>query len=456
EAAARALAAGVDVEMASSTYSSLPEAVKAGAIPVATIDSAVRRVLMTKDALGLFDDPYRGVDSATERAAMLTLANRAAARRLAGEAIVLLKNDGVLPLRKNLGSIAVIGPLADDSASVLGSWSAAGRSEDAVTVLAGIRAAVAGTGTRVTHTRGVPMDSIDLRGVPAAERLARSAGAVLLVLGESRNMSGEASSRATLDLPGAQLELARRVIRAARRTRPGKPVAVVLMNGRPLAVPWLADSAPAILESWFLGVEHGHAVADVVFGDANPSGRLPVSVPRAVGQIPVNYARRPTGRPPDSTGHYTSGYIDLDWKPLWPFGHGLSYTTFGYGALRVLADTVRTSDSVAVEIDVTNTGPRRGDETVQLYLRDDVASVAQPVRRLVRFDRIGLDSGETRTVRFVLRPDDLALYDLTLRRVVEPGAFTLYAGGSSTASDSTRFTVLGDTLVLAASPPRFR
>jgi beta-glucosidase len=439
----------------------LPGTVRTGRISQTQIDTAVHRVLRAKFALGLFTDPYRYSDTVRERKVTLTPAHRAAARALAREAIVLLKNDPrqvgspALPLPKDLGTIAVIGPLADDSASVLGSWSGAGRKEDVVTLLAGIRQAVS-SNTRVLYTRGAPVDTVNTSGFTEAERLARTADAVLLALGERADMSAEAASRASLELPGAQLALAQAVYRAARASDQNKQVVAVLLNGRPLALQWLADSIPAILETWFLGIEHGNAAADVLFGDYNPGGRLPVSFPRVTGQVPIYYSHKSTGRPPAEKDHFTSKYIDVPWTPLWPFGHGLSYTTFGYSKLRLSSDVVRMGDSVAVSVAVTNTGRRAGDEVAQVYLRDEAASVARPVRSLKRFRRLTLQPGETRTVTLTLRPDDLALYDLTMRKVVEPGWFTVFVGGSSAAGLESRFRVAGDTLVLAPAPPRPR
>ena len=462
EAAARALEAGVDIEMSTDLYrTDLPAALQAKRISAATIDSAVLRVLRAKCALGLFDDPYRYSDTARERQVTLTVQHRAAARALAREAIVLLKNDSlgsgapVLPLRSDLSSIAVIGPLADDSASTLGSWSGAGRKEDAVTPLAGIRHAV-NAGTRVLYARGASVDTGETGGFAEAERLARSADAVVLVLGERADMSAEAGSRASLDLPGSQLDLAKTVLRAARSSSPPKPVVAVLLNGRPLAIQWLADSIPAILETWFLGVEHGTAMADVLFGLYNPSGRLPVSFPRVTGQVPIYYNHKRTGRPPAANDHFTSKYIDVPWTPLWAFGHGLSYSRFEYSNLRLSGDRFRAGDSLSVSVDVTNSGQRPGDEVAQLYLRDEAASVTRPVRTLKGFHRLTLNPGETRTVSFTLHPDDLALYDLTMREVVEPGEFTVFLGGSSAAALEGHFQVVGDTLVLAPAPPRLR
>jgi beta-glucosidase len=462
EAAARALEAGVDIEMSSDLYrTTVPASIRSRRISVAQVDSAVRRVLRAKYALGLFQDPYRYSDTTRERQVTLTPEHRAAARDMARKSIVLLQNrplpNGlpVLPLSKRVRTLAVIGPLADDSASTLGSWAGAGRKEDAVTLLAGLRGALDDS-TQVLVARGAPVDTVETGGFEAAVRLARTADAVVLALGERADMSAEAASRASLDLPGAQLALAQVVTRAARAADPNKPVVAVLLNGRPLALQWLADSVPAILETWFLGVEHGNATADVLFGDYNPAGRLPASFPRVTGQVPIYYDHKPTGRPPAADDHFTSKYIDVPWTPLWVFGHGLSYTTFKYTNLRLSRTTMQAADSVAVSVDVTNTGNRLGDEVVQMYVRDEAASVTRPIKALQGFRRLTLNTGETRTVTLTLGPEELALFDLQMRQVVEPGWFTVYAGGDSDAQLRSRFQVVGDTLVLAPPPPRMR
>jgi beta-glucosidase len=434
QAAELALHAGVDVDMVSRIYLDfLPDLVRQGRVPRSELDEAVRRVLRMKYELGLFADPYRYSDVARERALTLTPANRAAARRMADESMVLLKNQGVLPLdRGRIHTLAVIGALADDSLSSLGSWSGAGRAEDVVTVLAGLRRAVA-PGTRVLYEKGAEVMGSDSSGFGAAVAAARQADAVVLVIGETAAMSGEATSRATIDLPGVQRQLARAVFAT------GKPVVTVLMNGRPLAIDWLSQSAPAILESWFLGVETGNAVADVLFGDVNPSGKLPVTFPRVTGQVPIYYDHKNTGRPPRAEEHYTSKYLDVPWTPLYPFGYGLSYTTFSYGAPRLSATTMGPDDTLRVSVDVTNTGAREGTEVAQLYLRDEVGSVTRPVAELRGFRRVTLRPGETQTVTFALDRDDLAFHDLEMNRVAEPGYFSVYTGGSSAQVTAARF-----------------
>jgi beta-glucosidase len=436
EAARLALHAGVDVDMVSRIYLDfLPELVRQGRVPQSELDDAVRRVLRMKYDLGLFQDPYRYSSVAREQALELTPEHRAVARRMADESMVLLKNDrGVLPLdRGSVHTLAVIGPLADDQPSSLGSWAGAGRPEDAVTVLAGLRKAVA-PGTTVLYEKGVPdVLSTDSSGFAAAVAAAQKADAVVLVIGETAAITGEATSRATIDLPGVQLQLAKAVIAT------GKPVVTVLMNGRPLTVDWLAEHSPALLESWFLGVETGNAVADVLFGEVNPSGKLPVTFPRVTGQIPIYYNHKNTGRPPQANQHYTSKYLDVPWTPLYPFGYGLSYTTFSYGAPRLSSSTIGPDDTLRVSVDVTNTGQRAGTEVVQLYLRDLVGSVTRPVEQLRGFQRVELQPGQTRTVTFSLDRDDLAFYGLDMKRIAEPGWFTVSTGGSSADVKSANF-----------------
>jgi beta-glucosidase len=438
EAGALALRAGVDVDMESGIYGTdLGEKVESGEVATADVDEAVRRVLRTKHALGLFEDPYRYGDPDGEEAASLTPEHRGFAREIARQAIVLLKNEGgTLPLAEDLRSIAVIGPLADDARSALGSWAGAGRAEDTVTILAGVREAAAPT----TTVEYVPVAGVlegDTTGFGEAVRAASGSSAVVLVIGETQEMSAEAASRASLDLPGAQHALAEAVLAT------GTPVVVVLTNGRPLAIPWLDERAPAIVEAWFLGVETGSAVADVLFGAANPSGKLPVTFPRAVGQVPVYYAHKNTGRPP-SEEKYTSKYIDLSVTPLYPFGHGLSYTTFELRDLRVSPTTMTASDTLEIAIDVTNAGSREGAEVVQLYIRDEVASVTRPVLELRGFERTELGPGESRTVTFALTAEDLAFHGPAMERIVEPGHFRVYVGRSSTDVVEGSFELVGE------------
>jgi beta-glucosidase len=436
-AGAAALRAGVDVDMVSDVFlRHVPGALRAGTVTEAQLDEAVRRVLRAKHRAGLFEDPYRYMDTVRERTVTLAAEHVAFARELARESIVLLRNEGgVLPLARDLGTVAVIGALADSGRATLGSWAAAGRSVDAVTILAGIRRALE-PGTRVVFSRGAGVTEPDTSGFAEALAAAQSADAVILVLGEDQDMSAEASSRASLDLPGVQLELAQRIHGT------GKPVVAVLMNGRPLAIPWLAENVPAILETWYLGVQMGAAVADVLFGDYNPSGKLPVSFPRSVGQVPVHYNHKNTGRPPAEGEKYTSKYLDLPWTPLYPFGHGLSYTTFEYGEPRLSRTSMGTRDTLALSVAVTNTGSRAGAEVVQLYIRDHVAQVTRPVLELRGFRKITLAPGETQTISFRIGPDELSYYDARMQRIVEPGSFSAFVGGSSVDTRQVGFQVM--------------
>ena len=281
-------------------------------------------------------------------------------------------------------------------------------------------------------------EAADRAGIDEAVRVAREADAVVLVLGETGAMSGEASSRASLDLPGRQLELAQRVMGA------GRPTAIVLMNGRPLTIPWLAEHASAILEAWFPGTEAGNAVADVVFGKVNPGGKLPVTFPRTVGQVPIYYNHENTGRPPDASHKYTSKYLDVPWTPLYPFGHGLSYTEFKLSSLRLSQTRIRPDGRVLVSVDVENVGSRAGDEVVQLYIRDVVASTTRPVQELKGFQRVTLGPGEKRTVQFALASEHLGFLDRELKWVVEPGLFKVRVGTSSAGGLEASFEVGGD------------
>jgi len=439
EAGILGLRAGVDVDMVSQIYvKDLPAAVKAGKIPMTELDASVRRVLNAKYRLGLFDDPYRYCtdDGARERALTLTPEHRAAARRMAQKSLVLLDNDrNVLPLSKSVRTLAVIGPLADHRRAMLGNWAVAGREEDAVTPVQGLKAAL-GEGTRLIVAKGADIDSQDTSGFAEALAAAQQADAVVMFLGEHPDMSAEAHNRTTLDLPGVQEQLALQVAAT------GKPVVLVLLNGRPLSIGALRGKVPAILEAWFPGVEGGHAITDVLFGDVNPSAKLPVTFPHNVGQIPLYYAHRNTGRPPSDTDKYTSKYLDAPSTPLYAFGHGLSYTTFRYDAPVVAKKTLAPSAlQQQVSVRVTNTGKRAGEEVVQLYVRDDVASVTRPVKQLRGFQRLALQPGESKTVTFELGFEDLAMYDARMQQVVEPGTFTVFVGGSSDRTQQAAFSV---------------
>lgn len=436
DAARQALHAGIDIDMASQSFNRyLPDLVRSGQVQSSSVDDAVRNVLRAKQRLGLFEHPYRYSDPDRERAQTLTPALRALAREAGQKSIVLLKNtDALLPLPKDLHRVLVVGSLAADAQATLGSWAPAARAEDSVTVLQGIQRAVSSR-TQVLYQPGASPTSPDTQGIAAAQEAARQVDVVVAVLGETAAMSGEAASRADLGLPGAQDAL----LHALRAT--GKPVVLVLMNGRPLTLSRSAHHTPAILEAWFLGSEMGHAVADVLFGDVNPSGKLPITFARSVGQVPLYYAHRHTGRPATGKTLYESGYLDLPSTPAYPFGFGLSYTTFTYLKPRLSSKHLASTQTLTVRVTVSNTGPRAGDEIVQLYLRDDVASVTRPVRQLRGFRKLHLASREARTVEFILDQQDFALLNEHLLPVIEAGTFTVFVGGSSTTDNQATFEV---------------
>jgi beta-glucosidase len=445
-AGANALMAGTDSEMVSTNIRDYGAQLLAqGRISRSRLDDAVRRILRVKFRAGLFEHPYVDQTRATDPASFVTPADRAAARTAAGRSMVLLKNDAkTLPFSATART-AVIGPLGDDQHDMLGPWWGQGRDEDAVSVYTGLKAQNPDT----TFTPGCTRKNIDppdaqdddacsnadLAAVTAA---ANAADQVVLALGETREMSGEANSRSDISLPGDE----QRIIDAVKAT--GKPFAVVLFNGRPLTLAPVVASSPAVLEAWFPGTEGGNAVADVVFGKVNPGGKLPVSFPQRVGQIPIYYNHEPTGRPCDVTQKYDSRYRDLrTCDPLFAFGFGLSYTTFEVSDLRLSSDSVSQHGRLTATMSVTNTGDRAGDDVVQLYLHDPVASISQPVRRLRGFERVTLAPGESRDVSFTVDRSDFGFYDNRGRFVVEPGTIDLYAGDSSTATLSKSFTVRG-------------
>ncbi|MBD0326760.1 MAG: glycoside hydrolase family 3 C-terminal domain-containing protein [Pyrinomonadaceae bacterium] len=440
EAVRMALGAGVEMEMVSRLYNKhVASLIKEGKLSQATVDEAVRRILRIKFRLGLFEKPY--ADEGRERATLLNSENLAAAREVAGRSMVLLKNErDTLPISKGTRSIAVIGPLADSQLDMIGSWSGDGRKEDAVTLLAGLKAKVAefgGAKAKITYAKGCDISGDSTEGFAEAVRAASESDVTIVAVGESAEMSGEAASRSSLDLPGRQLDL----VKAIHAT--GKPMIVVLMNGRPLTINWIAENAPAILETWFAGTQGGAAIADVLFGDVNPGGKLPVTFPRAVGQLPLYYNHKNTGRPPDAKNKYTSKYLDVPWTPLYPFGHGLSYTQFRLTNLQLSAQIISLDGRITASVEVENTGRRTGDEVVQLYLSDVASSVTRPVKELKGFERIRLRAGERRRIQFTLTPQHLGFYNREMRFVVEPGAFKVMVGTSSAGGLEAGFDVVG-------------
>jgi beta-glucosidase len=445
-AAALALNSGVDSEMTSTLIRDFgAQLLQEQRISMKRIDDAVRRILRVKFRAGLFEHPYAPFLPAEAEAQMLRPDAVAAARNAASRSMVLLQNKGgILPLDPSKKT-AVIGPLAKNQHDMLGPWWGAGRDSDAVTVFDGINTQSPGA----TYAEGCKLSNAEPpttdpegcgtdAGFAAAVAVAQAADQVVLALGETREMSGEAAARSTLDLPGRQEDL----IRAIKAT--GKPFVVVLFNGRPLALEDVVGDVPALLEAWFPGVQAGPAVADVVFGKVNPGGKLPVSFPRRLGQVPIYYNHEPAGRPCNPDSKWNSRHRDIpSCSPLYVFGYGLSYTTFQVSNLQLSSSTVSHNESLTASVSVTNTGSRKGDDVVQLYIHDPVASISQPVRRLRGFERVTLNPGETRRVTFTLDKNDFGFYDERGKFVVEPGQIDVYAGDSSSAELVQSFTVQG-------------
>lgn len=433
-AAMYALNAGTDMEMVSRYYNKHGEQLlKDKKITMATIDESVRNVLRIKFRLGLFDNPYASEDR--EKAEVFKRANRDEAKRSAEKSFVLLKNENeTLPIKKNTKEIAVIGTLADDKLEMNGNWTGDGQPNDPVTVLEALKQKY--PNTRVRYEAGCDPKCLSDEGFKKAVDAAKDSDFTILVVGESFEMSAEASSRSEIGLPGKQLDL----VKAIHAT--GKPHAVVLMNGRPLTINWLAENSPAILETWFAGTEAGNAIVDTLFGDSNPSGKLPITFPRSVGQIPLYYNHKNTGRPFKATEKYTSKYLDIDNTPLYPFGFGLSYTKFEFNDIKIDKTRMRPSESVKVSVEVANRGKMTGDEVVQLYIHDVAATVTRPVRELKGFQRITLKPGETRRVEFTLTRKDLEFLGRDLKPILESGEFHVFIGNSSDAGLQTVFEVI--------------
>ncbi len=418
--------AGCDIDMVRNAYYlHLEDLVRDGVVPEETLDRAVMRVLKLKNELGLFENPWHGADEEAEKKLYLCPAHREIARRAAEESAVLLKNEGILPLSDRIRKAALIGPFADER-HLVGFWSRPGAWKDAVTLPEGIRALLPDLELIIERGCGAEIGDTDESGIDRAVEAARSAEAVILALGEPENDSGEGRSRATLTLPGPQMTLARRVLAANPNT------AVILFNGRPLELTELDALAPAILEMWYPGTEAGNAAARLLFGRANPCGRLSAGMPRSVGQYPMPYNRMNTGRPkpqPDSQAFpFTSCYLDTPNLPLYSFGYGLSYTTFAYESLTLDRSVMRPEESVRVTIRVRNTGERAGKEVVQLYLRDPVASVVRPVQQLIDYRKISLEPDEAKEVTFTVTEEQLRFWDFDCAWHSEPGTFELSTG----------------------------
>jgi len=436
EAGIKGLTAGVDMDMEGRCYTTAMEALVAeGALSEELINDAVRRILRIKFKLGLFEHPY--VDENLQKGLILHRDHIQAALDLARESVVLLKNEkNTLPLnRKKINTIALIGPLADDKDAPLGTWRCEGKREDVVTVYEGLKNTY-GDDVTIIYAKGCDVKGNSRSGFNKALKAARKADIVVMVMGESADMSGEAASRADLNLPGVQAEL----INVIAETK--KPVVLVLLNGRPLTLSNVESKVNAIVESWHLGIRHGNAVADVLVGDYNPSGKLTVTFPRSTGQIPIYYNHKNTGRPGDPNNKFSSKYIDLPSLPLYPFGYGLSYTKFKYTGIKVENNRLTTSDDLFVSVNVKNVGKCKGVEIVQLYIQDKTGSVTRPVKELKGFQRVALEAGEQKTVQFRVPVQKLGFYDLDMKYTVEPGDFSVMIGGNSEDGLTTAFKVV--------------
>lgn len=440
EAAGLSINAGVDMDMQGSAFlNHLPALLKSKKVSEETINRAVRRILEAKYKLGLFDNPYKYCDKKREAEDIMRPEFLAFAREVAAKSCVLLKNENkTLPVGKSVRTIAVIGPLSESKSDMLGSWSAAGQAEKCITLLEGIKNK-AGSTVNILTEKGCSISEDNTTGIEKAVAVARRSDIVILALGESSSMSGEAASRSDISLPLVQMKLAEAVIGT------GKPVAVVLFNGRPLAIPELDKIAPAILETWFGGTEAGNGIADVLFGDINPSGKLTMTFPINVGQIPIFYNHKNTGRPinPENPYEkYKSNYLDTPNTPLYPFGYGLSYTAFKYSEIKLNKNSLRKDENIVASVDVTNTGEYDGEEIVQLYIHDVVGNVTRPVKELKGFKKVLIKKGQTLTVAFTISPSELSYYHRDMTFKFDPGDFELFIGTSSENTNKATFTIM--------------
>ena len=426
QAAYQAIQAGIDIEMMSTTYiKHLSRLVEDKMVDEALINEAVLRILRLKSNLGLFENPYRGADEVLEKRVIMSKHHRDISRELATKSIVLLKNkNDILPLRSNW-KIAIIGPFVK-SQDILGPWSWLGSREEAVSLFDGFTKKI--EHHKLLYAEGSGIETGTDEGLNAALKLAKKSDVVVLALGESPVVSGEAASRADIRLPQIQLELVKK-IKGVK-----KPIIVVLFNGRPLDLHGVIDEADAVLEAWFPGTEGGAAIADLLFGDQNPSGKLSMSIPYSVGQIPVYYNHYHTGRPqndPNSGETYVSRYLDIPNEPLFPFGFGLSYTTFSYKNAKLSNETMGIHTTITISVEVTNTGDVKGEEIVQLYIQDVVGEVVRPIKELKGFKKVMLQPGETRTISFTLDEEQLRYHHSDLEYKSDPGAFVAYIGSNS-------------------------
>ncbi|WP_313386259.1 beta-glucosidase BglX [Chishuiella sp.] len=442
EATLKSVEAGIEMDMMSGAFlNHLSKLVKEGKVKEDIIDTAVRRILEAKYDLGLFEDPYRYSNAKREKQTVMKKEFLDEARDIARKSMVLLKNDQqVLPLKESQ-KVAVIGPLVKDEKNIIGNWAARGdRNGKAWSVWEGLND-VLGKNAKITYAQGTDINSTSTNGFQEAINIAKNSDVIVAVMGENENQTGEATSQTNIDLPGNQKELLKELKKL------GKPIVLVLMSGRPMTISWENDNMDAILYAWYPGTMGGLAITDVLYGKYNPSAKTPMTFPRSVGQIPIHYNQKNTGRPylgdSDPEQKYKSRYTDSPNSPLFPFGYGLSYTTFDYSNLKLNKSTMKNGkDEIKVSVNVKNTGNYDGEEVVQLYVRDLVGSVTRPVRELKGFDKVMIKKGETKTVTFTLTPEDLKFHDINMNFVAEPGDFDIYVGTDSNASLKTSFTLV--------------
>ncbi|MGQ9805522.1 MAG: beta-glucosidase BglX [Chlorobiales bacterium] len=454
EAAQKAITAGLDMDMEGESYPKfLTKLVQEKKISEATLNQAVRNVLRVKFKLGLFDNPFKYIDESREKETMLKPEHRALARQAASKSIVLLKNKNeILPLAKSLKTVAVVGALATSKRDMLGEWEMVGMPDDVITPLEAIQSVM--KNSTVLYAKGYELPSPAWKKIKGeakepteaelialrneAVSIAKRADVIIAVVGETADITAEAHSRADIGLPKGQQEVLKELYKL------GKPVVMVMTNGRPLAISWEAENLPAIVCAWHLGVEAGNAIADVLFGEVNPTGKLTVTFPRSVGQIPIYYNHKNTGRPsrPETDkDRYKSKYVDLPDSPLYPFGYGLSYTTFEYSDLKLSKTEISKSETLTVSVTIKNTGSRQGVETAQLYLRQLVGTFTRPVRELKGFQKVELRAGESKTITFTIGREALTVLDKNFKPAVESGSFEVYLGGDSQARLKETFTV---------------
>ena len=430
------LNAGMDMDMQGGIFQDKIKAgITDGRLSMAQVDNAVRRILRIKKELGLFENPYRFSDKNRESTVIMSKENLEASRDVARKSVVLLKNDGILPLSKTYKNILVAGPLGDDKLNMIGAWSASGEGRHAVSLYEGLRQHERSAGYNFDFIKGCEIEGSDKSMFEAVINKAKAADLVILAIGEHKDLSGEAASRAMIRIPGVQEDL----LTALKAT--GKPIVTIVMNGRPLVLDEVDLNSGAVLEAWFLGTQAGNALADILYGTYNPSGKLPISFPRHEGQIPVYYSHRNTGRPFDPAIKWRTKYTDMSNYPLYPFGYGLSYATFDYSRPTTGTVSFKKGSPLLVSVSVTNTGLIDGEEVVQLYIRDLVSSVIRPIRELKAFKKVMIRKGETKKVEFTLSDEAFSFYNQKMRWDSEPGEFDIFVGGNSDTKNSIRVTM---------------